>query len=122
MEPNKTIRYEARTLDWWLGRLTDPTNFWIGVYNPDDDKAQVLRTYDLTPEDYDRMLASQGGGCTICGATEPGRGRTQFCVDHNHTTGHIRGLLCAHCNLALGYLKDDPNLCLKAANYLGAHV
>jgi hypothetical protein len=39
-------------------------------------------------------------------------------VDHNHTTGAVRGLLCANCNLAIGYANDDPVVLRKAIAYL----
>lgn len=44
--------------------------------------------------------------------------RENFCIDHNHQTGEIRGLLCSPCNRAIGQLQDNPNILRKAANYL----
>ena len=49
----------------------------------------------VTDEDYARMLAAQGGGCAICGATPKTR---RLHVDHDHRTGRVRGLLCHRCN------------------------
>lgn len=64
------------------------------------------------------MLAAQNGGCAICGATEPG-GRTRyFPVDHCHTTGIVRGLLCTKCNRGLGLFNDDPERVARAVMYL----
>jgi len=78
-----------------------------------------LRSYGLTEDQYLALLKKQGGGCAICGATEPGRkGDRNFCVDHDHRTGAMRGLLCHCCNQAIGHLKDSPDFCRKAANYL----
>lgn len=71
------------------------------------------RRYGIDIETYDRMLAEQGGGCAICGATSPGRrantGRVseRFHVDHDHQTGVVRGLLCHQCNMVLGFVDDD---------------
>lgn len=77
--------------------------------------------YGITPEDYDRMLAEQGGGCAICGVTEPGETRRYFAVDHEHSdTGPVRGLLCGPCNRAIGLLGDDPDRIEAAAAYLRA--
>jgi hypothetical protein len=83
--------------------------------------AKSLRLlYGLSVEDYSRMLASQGGVCKLCGSP-PGTGRQKrLHVDHDHKTGKVRGLLCDHCNHALGKMKDDPVLLRKAAAYLEA--
>jgi len=73
--------------------------------------------YGLSLDDYDRMFESQNEGCAICGGSNP-NGKRLF-VDHNHKTGAVRGLLCSNCNSALGMLKDSPELCRRAATYLG---
>lgn len=52
----------------------------------------------VTPDDYDRMLAAQGGGCAICGNTPKTR---RLDVDHDHRTKEVRGLLSHRCNRAL---------------------
>lgn len=71
------------------------------------------RQYGITEADYHAMLAEQGGGCGICGATNPGSKTWQvFCVDHDHITGKVRGLLCLRCNSKLGMLGDDLNTVL----------
>jgi hypothetical protein len=78
-----------------------------------------LRRYGVTRDWYDETLAAQGGGCAICNNTEIGRrGHTHFHVDHNHSTGKVRGLLCDLCNRDLGYFKDNENLLTYAAEYL----
>lgn len=84
-----------------------------------DRKYQLKEKYGITPEQYDAMLAAQGGHCAICPATEPGgpRGR-YFAVDHNHATNEVRGLLCNRCNRAIGLLKDDPAVLSAALTYL----
>jgi len=90
-----------------------------------------LRRYGLTLERYDEILASQGGGCAICGE-QCATGR-QLAVDHDHgccavppsdrTCGKcVRGLLCASCNNALGAFRDSPRLLLIAADYLVKHA
>lgn len=61
----------------------------------------LRRKYGLTPEQYDAMLAAQGGHCAICPATEPGGAGKMFHVDHDHRTGRVRGLLCHACNTVL---------------------
>lgn len=85
--------------------------------------AELPKMYGITAEDYDALLARQGGVCAICGQDEPsahGRTGRQFrlCVDHDHETGAVRGLLCQKCNRALGLLGDDATLIRKAVTYL----
>ena len=68
------------------------------------------------------MLAKQNGQCAICATTDPGCGHKHFCVDHDHKTGEVRGLLCMRCNKGLGLFKDDPVITQLATNYLRSHV
>ena len=79
----------------------------------------LVRTHGITIEDYDRMLAEQGGGCAIC--HRPPRDDISLHVDHDHETGAIRGLLCFSCNNLLGDVRDDMSLLLAAAEYLWEH-
>ena len=81
-------------------------------------KTRLSREYDITPEQYDAMLAAQGSHCAICPATEPGRRLSFFCVDHDHVTGEVRGLLCHDCNLMLGNAKDSEERLGAAIRYL----
>lgn len=76
--------------------------------------------YGLTEGQYKEMLSSQGGGCAICGTKEPGGrgGYGYLMIDHCHTTGKIRGLLCNGCNRALGYMGDSPEIADRCAEYL----
>lgn len=76
--------------------------------------------YNVTAEQYQRLNDAQGGVCAICGG-ESGTARTKrLFVDHNHTTGRLRGLLCHACNMALGFLREDPAIFIKATAYLQA--
>jgi hypothetical protein len=57
-----------------------------------------------------------GGRCEICGA-EQGPKR-KLAIDHDHETGHVRGLLCRQCNLGLGAFDDRILLLISAVEYL----
>lgn len=81
-----------------------------------DRRRLLLRKYGITPEEYAARLREQGGGCAIC-ATAPVGGRA-LDVDHDHDSGRTRELLCSACNLAIGHLRDRPDLALAAASYL----
>lgn len=71
--------------------------------------------YGLTVEEYDAMLTAQGGGCALCGRKATSRA---LCVDHDHETGVVRGILCLRCNTALGTLGDNAEGLERALRYL----
>lgn len=73
--------------------------------------------YKLTVKQYEKCLKEQNGGCKICKSPP---GDTRLDVDHNHTTGKFRGLLCRKCNVALGLLKERTDLVMKAAEYMAS--
>lgn len=83
-----------------------------------DRRSYLKRKYGITPEQYDEMLAAQGGDCAICGRPPK---KISLHVDHDHQTGAIRLLLCFLCNNLLGDAGDDPALLEKAASYLHRH-
>jgi len=67
---------------------------------------------------YEEMLAKQKGVCAVCGCKLESSRYTKLCVDHNHTTGKIRGLLCTACNTAIGLMKDSTHRLANAIAYL----
>lgn len=75
--------------------------------------------YGMTMAEYQERCAAQGDRCAICG-DEPERGRLH--VDHNHTTGAVRDLLCRPCNHALGNAQDDPARLRAMISYLERHA
>lgn len=87
-----------------------------GKYN-----AYFQRQYGISYVEYQRMYTVQNGACYLCG----GEGflmaewhQHKMVVDHCHTTGNVRGLLCHNCNRALGLLQDDPEVMERAAEYV----
>lgn len=81
----------------------------------------LKRKFGITLEQYDRMFEEQGGVCVICGKEETSTFQgiiRRLAVDHDHKTGKIRGLLCANCNLTLGYAKDDIIILSRMIAYL----
>jgi hypothetical protein len=81
----------------------------------------LKRRYGITVEDYEAMLITQDYKCAICGTDKCSSGRN-FAVDHDHTTGKVRALLCALCNKALGSFKDNPVIIQSAIDYLKKHA
>lgn len=85
------------------------------------DRKKLMKRYGLTPDTYDELLAAQGGVCAICCGPpkgRPGVSGTSYHIDHDHTTGAVRGLLCNTCNSGLGNFKDDPERLADAIRYL----
>jgi Recombination endonuclease VII len=75
--------------------------------------------FDITEEQYDEMLAAQNRKCALCDRTDSPTKR--LAVDHNHTTGKVRALLCDRCNRGIGFLDEDTTRLRAAANYLERH-
>lgn len=80
----------------------------------------LKRKYGITIEQYDELLARQGGGCAICGR-EP-RPESSLHLDHDHESGALRGILCFRCNNALGDFDDDVSLLRAAVGYLESYL
>lgn len=86
-------------------------------------KHKVKKVYGLEWQDYLDLIAVRGDVCWICGTTEPGRkGSLAMCVDHDHATGRVRGLLCQSCNVGIARFRDDPDLLARAIRYLGGDL
>jgi len=79
-------------------------------------KSKLKTDYGLTIEQYEELLQYQNGICKICGKVNPNGLR--LCVDHNHITGEIRGLLCINCNKGLGHFMDNIALLEEAKRYV----
>ena len=76
----------------------------------------ILKKYGITLAEKKEMLNEQGNKCKICLQDFPSDVAPN--VDHCHTSGKVRGLLCWNCNIGLGSFKDNPVVLIKAAEYL----
>jgi len=84
------------------------------AYRDSHKDQRYVSKYGLTFGDVERLVAFQGGRCAICGE------KARLVVDHCHTSGRVRGLLCRRCNVALGGFGDDVGLLRRAVQYLSA--
>jgi hypothetical protein len=82
---------------------------------PEYRRARLLANYGMTIDDYNSLLARQGGGCAVC--HKPPSKRSLH-VDHCHETGVVRGLLCFRCNYGMSYFSEQPERLRQAADYL----
>lgn len=83
------------------------------------DTAREKR-FGLTPADVQSLLTAQGNACAICATSFADLPARHLHIDHCHATGKVRGLLCHHCNVALGCFDDSPATLIRAAAYLEA--
>ena len=82
--------------------------------------------YNLTLEEYAQIIETQQGKCAICGVlftANPSGVRNTLKptfprIDHDHVTGRIRGVLCFHCNAALGHVRDNVDVIANMIRYL----
>lgn len=100
----------------------------LAVDNPDAvhgwTRDTQLRRYGLTQALYNQMVLDRGGRCDLCqDIPTPSKGRRYaLYVDHDHVSGRVRGLLCQRCNLALGLLRDRPEVAARVGKYLGGNL
>ena len=102
---NKTDEKRERHIEY--------TKTWYSEHREEVRIKALMNNYGLTLEEYEVMLERQENKCSICGSKH-----TVLCVDHNHETGKVRGLLCHSCNLGLGTFKDNIHLLQKSIDYL----
>lgn len=85
----------------------------------------LLSKFGIRVGEKRAIFEKQGGVCGACGASEHGHprlsGESGWCLDHCHSSGAVRGVLCWRCNLALGYAEDSPEKLRALAEYLESH-
>lgn len=78
-------------------------------------RGKRIRSYGISENQFDQMMINQDGKCYIC---KGDNGSIALCIDHDHLTGKVRGLLCNKCNRGLGLFLDDLVLLKRAMKYL----
>lgn len=96
---------------------------WLYANRPEHREKQrdlkLRRAYGISLQDYNEFSAFCGNVCGIC--SKPCPSGRKLAVDHDHSNGVVRGLLCIKCNKGLGNFCDDVELLEKAINYLKAY-
>ena len=89
--------------------------------SPNNRRANWMKgKYGLSSDGYDALLERQGGVCAICGKADwNGRGPV---IDHDHVSGKVRGVICGHCNTALGMAFDNIPTLERMIEYLKRHA
>lgn len=113
---NRDQRYYAKNPEKRKKHTID----WMKLH-PERTKAIAkkarLKRYGLTPDAYEAMFVGQGRRCAACPATTSGS-KHDWHIDHDHETGHVRGILCHHCNNTLGQAKDSIARLQALVHYL----
>lgn len=84
--------------------------------NPDYSRFLTLKRHGLTTNQFDKMISSCNNSCEIC--KKIFKSKPDAKIDHCHTTGKVRGILCGHCNTALGLVNDNDKILLSMIDYL----
>jgi hypothetical protein len=108
---NNKEKHRKRAKEW---RLRNPD------YRPCPKSlknAKLKKNFGITLNDYESMLANQNGVCAICGDV----GTKALHVDHCHTSGKVRGLLCFRCNNGIGQFKESEKIMIAAIEYIKAY-
>ena len=111
--PQKQGKYwAAKCKNCWNKYYTERNK---RIYDPVKERDRALRkNFGITLEEYTEIYNSQGGECAICNQPSD----EALHLDHNHTTGDNRGLLCRACNHSLGLLKEDMQTIMNMYEYL----
>lgn len=87
------------------------------ILNKNRHNYDLKRTYNITLEQKEQMLSNQNYKCKCCKKDLTQLNSKRIHIDHNHTTGKVRGILCQTCNLAFGLMKECPNNIKKLLEY-----
>jgi hypothetical protein len=90
-----------------------------GLKNAERRRSNKYKSmYGISLENRDEILKSQDYKCKCCGKKLIGLNPRLVCLDHNHTTGAIRGILCHYCNTSLGLMFEDPEKIQQLKDYV----
>lgn len=105
----------------------DGFDSWCKECKKDYDKIRhKMKNFNISLKQYKNMLKEQSGRCLICGRDfneiygNPKQNHIYYTprIDHDHKTGKVRGILCHHCNIALGSFNENPLILVRAIKYL----
>lgn len=112
-------KWKARRRDNWKNKSPEQRKEEAKRAEPRHKIWRLKHKYDLSPEEYSRLLETQGGVCDICKKIPTGK--RGFSIDHDHRTNKVRGLLCSPCNTALGLLKESVVTAQSLIEYIKRH-
>lgn len=110
-------KWRAKNKEWYRAYAKK----WFKENERRAKDSRLKRTFGITIDEYEKLLAAQAGLCAICRRPQQRHGHKNLHVDHDHNTGKVRGLLCWKCNTTLGLVGDSAVLLTSAISYLGGH-
>jgi hypothetical protein len=119
----KSLKYyhNNKTTKWNMDSILNGRKSQKYKYSPGTKEYKkttyLLSVYGIDLDKYNELLFIQNNSCAICKKSENELNET-LSVDHDHLTGSIRGLLCAHCNHGIGKFKDNIDNLKSAISYL----
>jgi hypothetical protein len=127
----KSCRNKQRKNNYWLSpeyNREKTAEYRRTLKNTDPEKAflsnrrtKLKQAYGISLEEYSEMLCKQEDKCAVCGKEHLEEPNKRLVVDHCHTSGKIRGLLCNNCNTALGLVKESVQVVEKLKDYIITH-
>ena len=123
---NSIKRFENGSVKEWVEKNREKVNASnrkkYNSLSPEEkikrNRKQQISLYGLTVDQYDAMLMEQNYVCAICEKPEKSSSKKVLSIDHDHTTGKVRGLLCDTCNSGLGHFFDNLDFLESAVLYL----
>lgn len=114
------------SMKWYRKNIAKMRKYSREYWNRSENKiknrdSKLRNDYGISLEDYKKMFDIQKGVCAICGLFPYHKTQRTLAVDHNHTTGKVRALLCHKCNSAIGMLNEDVQIIQKVIEYLNKH-
>lgn len=125
-DPDKYKNISKRWRDANKDQHASYNTLWHRRNKDKSRSIQLKCKYGITLREYEYLVVAQNNSCAICGITfcstkDVTRG-CRPCVDHDHITDKVRGILCNDCNSGIGFLKEDTRVLSKAITYLNYHA
>lgn len=108
-------KIDKKNLNWAKENKDKMSEFGKRHFKKNFNKIKSKRIkyrYNITIEEYSKMLEEQDYQCKICKEIKA------LCIDHDHKTGKVRGLLCGKCNRGIGFFNDNIKSLHNAIDYL----
>lgn len=117
---DKEYKSNLRKNPEYAKKNRDDVRKWRKIHPDKQKNLHLKRKYGITLKEYKEILLSQDNRCSICNRHKDDF-KIHLAVDHNHTTGKVRGLLCSNCNNVLGHAHDNIDVLKKSIVYLKKH-